>query len=138
MTSAIAHNNTDLAASRITVVIPAYNAEQTIARAVESCLKQTVPPACILVVDDGSTDRTASVVGELAENYSVVEHLLQQNSGPSVARNNGVEHSRTEWVAFLDSDDEMLPDCLEKQLVRLKQDHADLCLGLWQRVGPDG
>lgn len=102
----------------ISVVIPAYNAEHWIGRAITSVLNQTVMPAEILVVDDGSTDGTA----QAAQKYgAAIRYFYQQNSGPSVARNRGIEHARSEWIAFLDADDEWLPHKIESQLRILKK-----------------
>ncbi len=87
---------------KISVVIPAYNAERFIAQAVESALSQSVPPLEVVVVDDGSRDGTGSVVG----NYDGrVSYIRQANAGPAAARNRGIREAKGEWIAFLDSDD---------------------------------
>lgn len=93
-------------------MIPAYNAEKTIAAAITSVLKQTVPTFEIVVVDDGSTDRTADAVRALASDTRV--RLLQiANSGPAAARNAGIDDAQGGLVGFLDSDDLWLPTYLE-------------------------
>jgi glycosyltransferase involved in cell wall biosynthesis len=94
----------------ITVVIPAYNAEATLPRTLESVRAQTLAPAEILVIDDGSRDRTA----EIARSYGA-RVLVQRNAGVSTARNTGVREARTDWVAFLDADDLWEADKLERQ-----------------------
>lgn len=99
-------------APTISVVIPAYNAEAYVARAIESALTQTHPVLEILVVDDGSRDQTAVVAGQFV---SPVRVLQQPNGGPSAARNLGVREARGEWIAFLDADDAWLPHKLERQ-----------------------
>lgn len=98
---------------KISVIIPAHNAEPYVAQAIESCLRQTCLPEEIIVVDDGSTDGTA----EIAQSYpSPVRVLrLQENMGVSVARNEGVAAATGDWLAFLDADDQFLPDKLELQ-----------------------
>jgi len=98
---------------KISVIIPAYNAEQYIRTAIESCLSQTYAPCEIIVVDDASTDGTASV----AESFkSLVRAIrLTENSGVSVARNRGVQASTGDWIAFLDADDWFLSEKLERQ-----------------------
>lgn len=95
-------------AAHISVVIPAYNAEATIRRAISSVKRQTVPVAEIVVVDDGSTDGTAKIAREAlsADRDKVV---TQENYGVSVARNVGTRISQGDYVAFLDADDIWLP-----------------------------
>jgi glycosyltransferase involved in cell wall biosynthesis len=96
----------------IGVVIPAYNAAKHIRRAIDSVLAQTRRPDEIVVADDGSTDDTTAVV----EGYgSEVKLIRQANAGASVARNTGINATTSEWIAFLDSDDEWLPEKLQVQ-----------------------
>jgi glycosyltransferase involved in cell wall biosynthesis len=97
----------------ISVVIPCYNAERFLAETIETALAQTIQPLEIIVVDDGSSDGSAAV----ARSFGNSVRLLQQtNQGESVARNNGIEASRGEWIALLDSDDLWDPRKLEKQV----------------------
>jgi glycosyltransferase involved in cell wall biosynthesis len=96
----------------ISVVIPAYNAARYIGRALDSVLAQTHKPDEIIVVDDGSTDDTAGIV----ETYSSQVRLIRrENAGASVARNTGINAAKSEWIAFLDGDDEWLPEKLQSQ-----------------------
>jgi len=98
---------------RVSVVIPAYNLEGCIGRAIESVLAQTRPADEIIVVDDGSTDGT----GEIAKKYGLaVRYIYQENAGASAARNTGIKTAKYEWVAFLDGDDEWLEENLERQM----------------------
>ncbi len=93
----------------ISVVIPAYNRANTISRAIKSVLEQTYMPFEIIIIDDGSNDSTAEVAGSFGNSVRVLKQL---NSGVSVARNRGVSEARSEWVAFLDSDDYWTPNHL--------------------------
>lgn len=104
--------------SEISVIIPAFNRAGVLPRALDSVLGQSLAPDEIIVVDDGSTDQTASL---LARYYPQVTCLHQTNQGVSKARNSGVAHSQGEWLAFLDSDDEWLPNKLERQWDALQQ-----------------
>lgn len=97
----------------LSVVIPAYNNERYINRAIESVLRQTHPANEIIVVDDGSTDNTANVVKAFGKK---IYYLHQANAGPGAARNNGVRAAKSTWIAFLDSDDEWLDHHLESHL----------------------
>jgi glycosyltransferase involved in cell wall biosynthesis len=108
----------------VSVVIPVCNNEAYIAAAVRSVLAQTRPPTEIIVVDDGSTDGTASAL----EPYrSSVKYVYQQNRGEPAARNRGVREAKSEHVAFLDADDLWLPTKLELQLDYLRA-HAHCAL----------
>lgn len=87
----------------ITVVVPAYNCESVIYRCIKSLLRQTYTDFEILVVNDGSTDSTASQV--MAIDDSRVCLISQQNAGVSAARNRGIENAKGDWIVFVDSDD---------------------------------
>ena len=113
------------ASLRVSVVIPAYNAEAYLEECVRSVLTQTHAVTEVLIVDDGSTDGTKI----LAESFGAPVRLLQQKQGgPARARNLGVNEAVGEWIAFLDADDFWLPDKVEKQLLALAADpEAILC-----------
>ena len=99
----------------ICVVIPAYNSEATIRRALDSVAAQTLPPDRVLVVDDASLDATANVAqGYVGAKIEVIR--LAKNLGAAGARNEGIRKADTDLVAFLDADDEWLPTKLEKQV----------------------
>ena len=112
----------------VSVVIPAYCAEKFIIRAIESVLSQTVLPREIIIVDDGSTDHTLSVLNTYTEKSTNVRILVlsQSNKGPGAARNLGLSHSQSKYIAFLDSDDEWLPNKLQISIQRLEQEDYDL------------
>lgn len=102
-----------MAAPAFSVVITAYNEEELVGAAVGSVLAQSEADLELIVVDDGSEDATAEVVGELASDPRL-RVLSQENRGLSAARNAGVAAAGAELVAFLDSDDLLLPDYLER------------------------
>ncbi len=101
----------------ISVIIPAYNAEATIARTLQSILAQTVLPHEIIVIDDGSRDRTCQIVQTFVPHVKLIK---QPNAGPAAARNHGVRVATGEWIAFLDSDDAWVPEKLETQAAVLE------------------
>ena len=121
--------------SSISVIIPVYNRSTLINRAIKSVMEQTITPDEIIVIDDGSTDGTGNIV---KNRYPDVILLKQKNRGVSCARNNGINNAKGTWLALLDSDDEWLPEKLEKQLLGLRNDsnkkicHTD---EIWIRNG---
>jgi glycosyltransferase involved in cell wall biosynthesis len=105
----------------VTVVIPAYNAERTLAQTLASIASQTVQDLEVIVVDDGSTDATTDVANGFPD-LDVLVHP-QANAGHAAARNAGTEAARGRWVAFVDADDLWIPTKLELQLGWLER-HA--------------
>jgi hypothetical protein len=105
----------------ISVIIPAYNASGTIRETLDSVLAQTAPPDEILVMDDGSTDETASIVANYAPRITLIR---QENRGVASARNTLCANARGDLVAFLDSDDLWHPRYLERQR-QLFESHSE-------------
>lgn len=99
----------------VSVIIPTYNREETISRSVDSVLAQTFDDFELIVVDDASTDNTATVMDQYdAPRVQFVSH--DENRGGSAARNTGINHAEGEYIAFLDSDDEWKPTKLQHQV----------------------
>lgn len=108
----------------VSVIIPTYNREQTLGRAIQSVLNQTFQDFEIIVVDDGSTDGTRAIVeGFCDARIRYLRH--EQNRGAATARNTGIRAARGAYLAFLDSDDEWLPEKLSEQIALLKDPSAD-------------
>jgi glycosyltransferase involved in cell wall biosynthesis len=107
----------DRSAPLASIVIPVFNGERFLAAAIESALGQTYRPFEVIVVDDGSTDRSAAVARSFAE----VRVIEQQHAGPGAARNRGVAAARGELLAFLDADDLLPTDKLEVQISYLRE-----------------
>jgi glycosyltransferase involved in cell wall biosynthesis len=108
----------------VSVIIPAYNYGRYLRDAIDSALAQTYPPLEVIVVDDGSTDETQSVVAAFGDR---IRTMRQANAGVAVARNNGIQMARGEYIALLDSDDIWMPRKLELQMALFE---ADPALGL--------
>jgi glycosyltransferase involved in cell wall biosynthesis len=111
---------TTVAARTVSVVMPCYNQARFLGEAIDSVLRQTCPPVEVIVVDDGSTDDTASV----ARNYAEVKYLRQPNDGAPSARNRGLRSSRGDLVLFLDADDRLLSEALALGVTALGE-HPD-------------
>lgn len=100
----------------VSVVIPTFNREDKVIKAISSVLAQTFQPKEIIVVDDGSTDSTIFKIQETFPNsFDGIRIFSLEHKGVSHARNRGVEKAAGDWIAFLDSDDEWLPEKLERQ-----------------------
>jgi len=109
----------------ISVIIPTYNRAKTITYCLDSVINQTLKPQEIIVIDDCSIDDTLQVIKHY--NHPLVKiRPLQKNTGAQKARNEGIKASKGHWIAFLDSDDEWLPDYLEKQLTLAKSTNANV------------
>jgi glycosyltransferase involved in cell wall biosynthesis len=117
----------------LSVVIPAYNAEEYIEHAVGSVLEQTYPLREIICVDDGSTDGTLEVLRDLeAQHSDEVEVLTGPNQGACAARNRGMSVATGEYIQFLDADDVLLPEKLERDVAVLGDDRESLLFGSFE------
>jgi len=121
---------------KFSVIIPVYNRAGTIRRALESVLNQTYPAQEIIVVDDASTDQTAEILYSYLPKIRIIR--FPENRGVSAARNAGIHHAQGEWIAFLDSDYQWLPQKLE-MAVEFHRSHPDLLIfqseEIWMRKG---
>ena len=109
----------------VSIIIPTYNREKEIIRAIYSILQQTYVHYEIIVVDDGSTDNTQEAVQQIGDNR--IRYIyLEQNQGACHARNVGIQESKYEYIAFQDSDDEWMPDKLERQMHKMMESPADV------------
>lgn len=117
----------------VSVVIPLYNRAHTIKRCVDSVIKQSLPPDEIVLVDDGSTDKTEEVVAAIGD-PRIRYVKLDRNCGAQAARNIGIKSASCDLISFIDSDDEWLPDKLRLEIAELAkrgEDHVVHC-GAWE------
>ncbi len=113
----------------LSVIIPCYNAERYIAATLDSVLAQTLRPAEVLVIDDGSTDGSAAIIRQYAQQPDSPIQLIQQaNAGESRARNVGIQRATSPFIAFLDADDIWMPDKTARQLALLQQHPDAVCV----------
>ena len=111
----------------VSVIMAAYNAEKTIADAIESVLQQTYEQIELLIINDHSTDNTGEIVRYYAKRDNRIRQIdLPENSGVAAARLVGVRQAKGDWIAVFDSDDIWLPNKLEKQFVRQSETGAQL------------
>src|SRR5215471_9275789 len=112
--------------SLISCVVPVFNGERYLSETLDSILAQTYRPLEIVVVDDGSTDRTADVV---ASYHDEVHYFKQANTGVPAARNLGISRAAGAFIAFLDADDLWHPEKLERQMACFKaRPELEICL----------
>ena len=111
--------------SLVSVGVPLYNKAPFVKQTVESILHQTLSDLELIVVDDGSTDKGPTIVDSIDD--SRIRHIQQKNQGPGAARNHGLTLARGKYIAFLDADDEWLPNFLEVSVHHLSQ-HPDCAM----------
>lgn len=113
----------------VSVIVPAHNAEKTILRALHSIEKQTVKVREIIVIDDGSNDKTLELVNSEADLEGWVlpiKVISQKNAGPGAARNKGISQAQSEYLAFLDADDEWHPTKLARSIEEMKKNNCTI------------
>lgn len=108
----------------VSIIIPSYNRCELLTRSLDSVFAQSTQPDEVIIVDDGSTDETESLI---RNDYPQAQHLKIKHAGVSAARNAGIEASTSEWIALLDSDDAWQTDKLEKQLAAISASDYRLC-----------
>ena len=119
----------------ISIIVPVYNAENTLQRCVESVTNQTYPFFELILIDDGSTDSSGKLCDRYSESDERVRVFHQENKGVSEARNTGLEQVSGQYVCFLDGDDEFYPETLEKYLESISRYGADGLLGSLEVIG---
>lgn len=113
----------------VSVIIPYFNSERTLLRALDSVRNQTLKDFEIILINDGSIDTSENIVEDYSRKYNNFKliHLRQSNFGPSEARNKGIRHSSGQYIAFLDSDDSWEPNKLEIQVTFMEK-HPDVAI----------
>ena len=124
---------------KVSVITPVYNAEKYLSETIESVLKQTYKSFEYLLIDDCSTDNSASIIKEFEEKDSRVRYIkLTENSGAAVARNRGLEEAKGRYIAFVDSDDKWYPEKLERQLDFMENYHKAFTYTNYEHITEEG
>lgn len=110
-------NNTDR--PLVSVILPTFNRAYILGEAIKSVLSQTYNNWELIIVDDGSTDKTADLVNTFKDKR--IKYFKKKNAGPCAARNYGISKSRGKWITYLDSDDVLLPACIETMVTELNK-----------------
>lgn len=122
----------------ISVIIPVYNAENWIKETLDSLVCQTYPDVEIICVDDGSSDRSCSIIEEIQKDHSNVKLIKQKNAGVCAARNTGIASASGTYIAFVDADDYVDADMYEKMIAKLEEDDSDIVFCEFVRFWPNG
>lgn len=122
---------------QISVIVPVYNAEKFLNRCIDSVLNQSFSNFELLLIDDGSTDKSAEIYNEYISKDNRVKVILQNNSGPAAARNTGVKNAIGEYIFFLDADDYITQNSLEILFLNYVGD-VDLVIGNFSKLMPNG
>ena len=109
---------------KVSVIIPVYNVEKYLARCLDSVLGQSFHDIEVLCIDDGSTDSSPEILRRYADRDARIRIITQENQGVSAARNAGLDAAKGEWIAFVDSDDEVMPDIWETLLTEVRDEDA--------------
>ena len=112
--------------NKLSIIVPVYNDEKHIENCLNSLLKQTIE-VDVIVVDDGSTDNTTSIVKNICKEHNNIHYFYKENEGIAITRNFGVSKVETEYFGFLDSDDTCKSDMAEKMLNKIEEEKADVC-----------
>lgn len=114
---------------KISIIIPVYNVEEYLEQTIESILNQTLKDFELILIDDGSTDSSQDILKRYSDEYDKIKVIYQKNSGPSRARNRGIEAASGEYITFADSDDILPYNSLELRYNAAIEHNADLVIG---------
>lgn len=124
--------------TKISIIIPVYNAEKEISRCIDSILKQTFKDFEVILVNDGSTDNSLCILQKYKEKDNRIKIINKQNEGVSQARNSGVAVAKGEYIQFVDADDYIDPKMLQEQLNKLESNNADIIIsGIYLDIEKD-
>ena len=125
---------------KVSIILPTYNRAYIIEKAIQSVLNQTYQDFELIIVDDGSTDNTEEIIKKLQEKDKRIRYIkLETNKGAAAARNEGIKIAHGKYITFQDSDDEWLPEKLEKQMKIFETTPEDIIVytGFWRIDGDE-
>ena len=123
---------------KVSVIIPVYNTEKTLARCVDSALAQTYKNCEVIIVDDGTPDGAGVIADDYASRHDNVRVMHKQNAGLAEARHSGATEAKGDYIIHLDSDDELLPDAVEYLLAKCEEQNLDMAYGSYIRINERG
>lgn len=116
------------AENQISIIVPVYNSQRYLSRCLDSLVNQTYGNIEILLINDGSTDNSLSIIREYAEEYPQIRFFTQENRGVGAARNIGLKNAIGEYIMFCDSDDTFEPSMCEDMLLTMQNEHVDMVM----------
>ena len=114
--------------NKISVIIPVYNVEDYLNKCLDSVCNQTLTDIEIICINDGSTDNSLNILKEYSKKDSRIKVITKENGGQATARNLGIIESQGECISFIDSDDFIEPDMLEKLYSKVKENNLDIAM----------
>lgn len=125
--------------NRVSIIIPVYNAEKTLGYCLDSILNNTYKDYEVILINDGSKDNSQKIIDRYVEMYpKKFRSYSQKNSGTAVARNKGIEYSRGKHIFFIDNDDYIDKDYIERFIDAIEEKDAEMVIGGYRRVKPNG
>lgn len=119
---------------KVSLIVPIYNSEDYVARCLDSLLKQTLKDIEIVCINDGSTDQSLKILEEYSKKYSQIKVYSKENGGCGEARNMGIDKAEGEYIEFVDSDDILEQDAVEKMYKQAKKYNSDLVVCGMHRI----
>lgn len=123
---------------KVSLIIPVYNVDAFLERCLDSVQNQTYKDTEVIIVNDGSTDNSAQIINEFVANNPNFKSFTIENSGQGGARNHGIEKATGDYIAFLDSDDYIAPNCIERLIETVKVENSDIVVCNCFDVKEDG
>jgi glycosyltransferase involved in cell wall biosynthesis len=125
--------------NRVSIIIPVYNAEKTLGYCLDSILNNTYKDYEVILINDGSKDNSQKIIDKYVRMYpKKFRSYSQKNSGTAVARNRGIKYSRGKYIFFIDNDDYIDKDYIEKFVDAIEEKDAEMVIGGYRRVKPNG
>lgn len=118
----------------ISVIVPVYNVEKYLKKCINSIINQSFKKIEIILINDGSTDKSGVICDKLAKQDLRIKVIHQENAGVSVARNVGIELAQGEYICFVDSDDYLPYNAIEVLYNQITENNVDLCCGSWTKI----
>ena len=122
----------------ISIIVPVYNVEKYVSRSIESILRQTISAMELIIIDDGSTDTSKSIIERYKKSDNRIVTIYQNNRGVSAARNRGIEIAKGKYIGFVDADDYIEPEMFKNIISKMETTQSDLGCCSWNDVHKDG
>ncbi len=122
---------------KVSIIIPVYNSENYIKRCLDSIVNQTYKNVEVIAIDDGSKDKSLNILKEYKTNYSFIKVFSQQNNGVAKTRNKAISLTTGKYVMFIDNDDYIDSNYIEKYVTEIKERKADIVIGGYKRVNEE-